>query len=65
MSRPMSVDPHVYDLAAGFVDDILEDATVTVTAEQRRAYVQRGAEAMQRAIEDTCSVIEAELLEAS
>lgn len=63
--RQMLVDPKVHALAAAFVEDLLEDWPGPVTVDQRRAYIQRGAEAMQRAIEDECSVIEAELLEAS
>jgi hypothetical protein len=57
------VDPNVYDLAADFVEDIVADADVHVTEAQRLEYVQRAAEAIQRAVEDECSAIEAELLE--
>jgi hypothetical protein len=60
----MNVDSTVYDLAADFVEDTLLEAHVQVSEEQRRAYIRRGAEAMQQAIEEECSVIAAELREA-
>lgn len=61
----MHVDPQVHSLAEQFVEDTIETANVEVTEEQRRAYVQRGAEAMQRAIEEECGVIESELDDAA
>lgn len=61
----MTVDPNVFELAASFADDVLGDAGVTVTPEQRATYRWRVADAMQRAVEDACSAIAAELLEAS
>jgi hypothetical protein len=60
-----TVDPNVYDLAERFVDDALAEAPRAVSDVQRLTYIHRVAEALQRAIEGECSVIEAELLEAS
>jgi hypothetical protein len=56
------VDPKVYDLAELFVDDTLAEATRAVSNVQRLTYIHRAAEAMQRAIEGECSVIEADLI---
>jgi hypothetical protein len=61
----MTVDPQVHELATQFVEDTIETANVEVTEEQRRAFHQRGAEAMQTAIEEECSAIEAELDDAA
>lgn len=63
----MEVDPKVYELAALFVDDVLDTvwrATPTKWPsgrEAREQLVKRAAEAIQQAIEDECNAIEEEL----
>lgn len=58
----MTVDPKVYALAESFVDDDLASfVQVKLMPAQRKALVQRAAEAMQQAIEAECAAIREEL----
>ena len=54
-----SVDPMVYDLAASFIDDLLQHELLHAQrpVPARDVLVQRAAEAMQQAIEDECEEI--------
>lgn len=67
----MSIDPKIYELAKSFVDDVINEASLTPAGIPRwaRRYTdverlrQRAAEAMQQAIEDECAAIREELLD--
>ena len=54
------VDPKVRELAAAFVDDLLDEAG-RMDAELRTSLVDRAAQAMQQAIEQEVEAIRQEL----
>lgn len=59
------VDPRVYELAAAFIEDMLDDVWRTTPEKWRHEYaplVERAAAAMQIAIEDECEAIRQELV---
>lgn len=58
-----TVDPKVYELAASFVYDTLQEINRPLVASKRQRLIQRAAEAMQQAIEDECTAIREELLD--
>jgi hypothetical protein len=57
----MSVDPHVYELSAVFVDDLIAEVNRPILPSVRAELTERAAAAMQQAIEDELHAIQRDL----